>query len=129
MLKAGMTYEVKNNIDASRTAKALGSGGYPVAATPYLVLAVENAAYLLAQSELEDGKSTVGTLMNFEHMRATPEGMDVTASVTLNEVDGKRLVFSFEVTDERELVARGTHERFIVENEKFLSRAAGKLSK
>lgn len=129
MLKAKMTYEVTNDIDSTRTAKSLGSGGYPVAATPYLVLAVENAAYLLAQGELSEGTSTVGTLMNFEHMRATPEGMSVTARVTLEEVDGKRLVFSFEVTDERELVARGTHERFIVADEKFLSRAFGKLTK
>ena len=127
MLKTGMIFEVKNKIDASRTAVALGSGGYPVAATPYLVLAVENAAYRLAQAELSEGESTVGTLMNFEHLRATPEGMDVTARVELTEVDGKRLVFSFEVHDERELVARGSHERFIVKTEKFLSRAQGKL--
>ncbi|MBQ1376312.1 MAG: thioesterase family protein [Clostridia bacterium] len=127
MLKTGMIFEVKNKIDASRTAVALGSGGYPVAATPYLVLAVENAAYRLAQAELSEGESTVGTLMNFEHLRATPEGMDITARVELAEVDGKRLVFSFEVHDERELVARGSHERFIVKTEKFLSRAQGKL--
>ncbi len=127
MLKTGMIFEVKNKIDASRTAVALGSGGYPVAATPYLVLAVENAAYRLAQAELPEGESTVGTLMNFEHLRATPEGMDVTARVELTEVDGKRLVFSFEVHDERELVARGSHERFIVKTEKFLSRAQSKL--
>ncbi|MBR2742353.1 MAG: thioesterase family protein [Clostridia bacterium] len=127
MLKQGMTYEVKNDITPSRTALALGSGGYPVAATPYLVLAVENAAYTLAQAEMAEGESTVGTLMNFEHLRATPEGMSVTARVTLDETDGKRLVFSFEVCDERELVARGTHERFIVKTEKFLSRAQSKL--
>ncbi len=127
MLKTGMNFEVKNKIDASRTAVALGSGGYPVAATPFLVLAVENAAYRLAQAELREGESTVGTLMNFEHLRATPEGMDVTARVELTEVAGKRLVFSFEVHDERELVARGSHERFIVKTEKFLSRAQSKL--
>ncbi|MBQ3379224.1 MAG: thioesterase family protein [Clostridia bacterium] len=128
MLKTGMTFEVKNDINESRTAVSLGSGGYPVAATPYLVLAVENAAYRLSQNYMAEGESTVGTLMNFEHLRATPEGMSITARVCLDEIDNKRLVFSFEVRDERELVARGTHERFIVNTEKFLSRAQRKLS-
>jgi len=129
MLKAGMTYEVKNDITDERTAKALGSGGYPVAATPYLVLAVENAAFLLAEAEMEEGKSTVGTLMTFEHLRATPVGMATVAKVVLDEVDGKRLEYSFEVSDEKEVVARGKHQRFIVETEKFLGKANAKLEK
>ena len=127
-LTSGMTYEVKELIDDTRTAKALGSGGYPVAATPYLVLIVENAAYLLAQGGLDDSFSTVGTRMDFEHLRATPKGMYVTAKAVLKLVENKRLLFSFEVYDERELVARGEHERFIVETDKFLSRTEAKLN-
>ncbi len=127
MLRKGLKYESTQKITASRTALSLGSGGYPVAATPYLVLLVENAAYLLAQNELDKESSTVGSAMNFEHLRSTPEGMNVTAKVVLEAVDGKKLDFSFEVYDEKELVARGSHQRFIVSNGKFLSKAQSKL--
>lgn len=128
MLTVNMTYEVKNKIDETRTAKALGSGGYPVAATPYLVLTVENAAFLLAEKELPEEQSTVGTNITLDHLKSTPEGMSVTTKVTLCEIDRKKLSYTFEVYDECELVARGTHERFIVDTEKFLKKAQDKLN-
>jgi predicted thioesterase len=65
--------------------------------------------------------------VDVEHLAATPVGMEVVATSELVEIDGRRLVFKVEARDEQELIGRGTHERFIVDGERFLSRAAAKL--
>lgn len=77
-------------------------------------------------AELEDGKGTVGTLMNVSHISATPLGMEVTAKSELVEIDRKRLVFKVEAFDERGRIGEGTHERFVIDNEKFQEKANNK---
>ncbi len=61
-----------------------------------------------------------------KHVASTPLGLKVTAKTTLTEIDGRRLVFKVEVNDEKGLIGEGTHERFIIYNEKFLKRAQQK---
>jgi len=67
-------------------------------------------------------QQTLGTHVNVSHLAATPPGMRVTAKVRLTEVDGRRLVFEVEARDEKDVIARGDHERFIIEVEKFLGK-------
>ena len=77
-------------------------------------------------SELEDGKGSVGTSMNIKHIASTPIGMEVTAKTELIEVDRRRLVFKVEAFDERGKIGEGIHERFIINNEDFQKKTDNK---
>ena len=61
----------------------------------------------------------MGTRVNVEHLAATPLGAEVTYDAKLAAVDGRRLTFEVEASDQREVVGRGTHERFIINVERF----------
>jgi predicted thioesterase len=108
------------------TAKAVGSGDLPVFATPSMIAAMEQAAYQSVAPYLEPGQGTVGTLMEVKHTAATPVGMGVTCETELIEIDRKRLVFAVRAYDKQGSIGEGTHERFIIDNERFLSRAEAK---
>ena len=69
----------------------------------------------------------MGTRLNVSHDSATPVGMKVWAESEVIEVDGKRLVLKVSAYDEKGLIGQGTHERFIVTNQRFLTKCAGKL--
>ena len=109
------------------TAKAMGSGELSVYATPAMIALMEETAYKSVSAELEEGAGSVGTLMNVEHVSASPVGMKITCKSELVEVDGRKLVFSVEAYDEKGLIGRGRHERFIIQNEKFQKKAEEKL--
>ena len=79
------------------------------------------------ESALEEGTGTVGTLIDVKHTAATPVGMEVTCETTLVEVDRKRLVFTVKAYDAAGVIGEGTHERFIINNEKFLEKAQAKI--
>ena len=116
MIKIGIIGEVKDIVNENNIAKTLRSGELRVYATPAMVALMEEAAYKSIQSELEDGKGTVGTVMNIKHIDSTPIGMEVTAKSELIEVDRRRLVFKVEAFDERGKIGEGIHERFIIDN-------------
>ncbi|MDK2883131.1 MAG: hypothetical protein PWP58_1467 [Bacillota bacterium] len=127
-LKPGLTAELSIVVNSEHTAAHLGSGGVAVLATPMLIAIMEGASRNAVQPHLPEGWTTVGTLVNIRHLAATPVGMRVTARSTLTEVDGRRLVFAVEAYDEKEKVGEGLHERFIVNNERFLSKTHAKRS-
>ncbi len=62
---------------------------------------------------------TVGTHINISHLAATPPGMTVTVKVSLTEVAGRKLSFHIEAFDEQDKISKGTHQRFIIDREKF----------
>ena len=108
------------------TAKALGSGAVDVFSTPKLVALMEKAALLSVRDYLDEGMDTVGTHLDISHSAATPVGMTGRAESELIEVDRRRLVFSVKAWDETELVGEGTHERFIIDRDKFLAKCSSK---
>ncbi|MCR4842436.1 MAG: thioesterase family protein [Eubacterium sp.] len=108
-------------------AAQVGSGLLDVYATPMMIALMENVASTGVAEYLEEGQGTVGTKINVDHVSATPIGMKVTVEAELVEVDRRRLVFSVKAFDEAGLIGEGTHERFIIDNEKFFSKAQGKL--
>lgn len=126
MLQPGIKAEKSLTVTDANTAKTMGSGTLDVFATPAMVALIEQTAYTSIESELEPGWGSVGTSLNIQHLSATPVGMAVTATTELVEVDRRRLVFHAEVYDEKGLVGKGTHERFLVENEKFQAKADAK---
>ena len=125
-LEIGIKGSSSCTVTLNDTAKALGSGGLDVLSTPKLIALMENAALLSVRPYLEEGSDTVGTLLNVKHLAATPVGMTVRAETELIEIDRRRLVFSVKAWDEVELVGEGTHERFIVNSEKFVSKCNSK---
>lgn len=125
-LKPGLKGEARTVVTDENTAIAYGSGSVSVFATPAMVGLMEKAALSSVDPLLEDGKSTVGMKMDVEHLAATPKGMHVVATSELVEVDGRRLVFIVEARDNKELVGRGKHERFIISLDKFISKAEAK---
>lgn len=128
MLEKGLKGSYRLTAVEENSAAAMGSGDLPVFATPAMVAAMEYAARTSVAQQLEEGCTTVGTLMNIKHVSATPIGMEVTAVSELIEVDRKRLVFSVKAFDEQGLIGEGVHERFIVKSEPFVEKANSKLS-
>ncbi len=111
------------------TAKSMLSGQLPVYATPSLIAFVEFTCAESVQKYLDDGLGTVGTLINIKHIAASPVGATIRCESELTQIDRKRLVFSVNVYDNFELIAQGTHERFIITNSKFMAKSNDKLSK
>ncbi len=126
MLKVGMKGYAETVVSMDNTAKKMGSGTMNVFATPAMVALMEEAAWKCVAADLEPGMGTVGTSMQIKHVAATPLGMRVTAECELLEVDGRRLVFSVHASDETGVIGNGTHERFIVAEEKFLAKTESK---
>ena len=129
MLTTGIKGKLERTVTPELTAEALGSGLLPVFATPAVVALAEETAWKSVAPELEEGQGTVGTRMELSHIAATPVGMAVRCETELIEIDRRKLVFAIEVFDEKEKIADGRHERFIIDNAKFLSKAQGKLEK
>ena len=94
--------------------------GVTVLATPVLCHWFQTAAVRAIEQQLEPGEASVGTRLTIEHLKATPLGMRVRVNSRVVAVDGRRITFEAEAVDEVELVARGTHERFVVDLDRFL---------
>lgn len=114
-------------VDEAHTAEAMGSGELPVFATPAMIALIEETCWRSAADHLEEGCGTVGTKLDVSHLSATPAGMKVWCESELIKEEGRKLTFAVRVYDEKGLVGEGTHERFIVDNVKFMSKALGKL--
>ncbi len=101
-----------------------------VFATGFMVGLVEWACIQAINPHIDwPAEQTVGIHVHLSHTAATPPGLEVTAKIVLREVHGKRLLFEVEVHDEIDEICRGTHERFIINAEKFNAKVAGKLQR
>lgn len=123
----GLKGRAETVVSPSNTAQAACSGALPVFGTPFLCALMEEAAWKSIAPHLENGQSTVGTKLDISHDSATPIGMKVWAESEITQVDGRRLVLSVSAFDERGPIGHGTHERFIVQDERFLAKTVQKL--
>lgn len=127
MLEINMTGKESVTVTEENTAATVGSGSLGVFATPSLAALIEKAACNCLLGRLEEGTTSVGTVLDIKHMAATPVGMKAEATVTLVEIDGRRLVFDVTVWDEKEKISEGVHERFIVNSDRFMTKVNSKL--
>lgn len=127
MLTTGIKGERTVEVTQNNTAEALGSGTLPVFATPAMIALIEATASGSVAPFLDEGSSTVGTHLDVAHSAATPVGMSATCTTELVEIDRRRLVFRVTVCDAKGEIGSGTHERFVVDNAKFMSKAQAKL--
>ena len=126
MLSIGVKGAIEKQVGSGMTARSVGSGELDVLATPVLIALAEEAAWRSVADGLEEGQGTVGTRMELKHIAATPVGMTVRCETELTELDRRRLVFSIKAFDEKEQVAEGICERFIIDNKRFMDKAMGK---
>lgn len=122
MLEKGMTIALDKVVNPEETAKKVGSGGMEVFATPMLVALMENAAFTLAEKEMQEGETTVGISISIKHLKANLVGDKLHCVAEITKVDGRRLDFHVKVTQGDVIVGEGEHSRFIVNEEKFLNK-------
>jgi len=128
-LKVLMHGEARTKVTNDNTALKFGSGSVDVFGTPAMVAIMEEASINTVDKNLPDGFATVGIELSIKHIAATPKGMNITASAELTEIDSKRLVFKVEAFDEVEKIGEGTHQRYIIELDKFKSKSQSKSIK
>ena len=126
MLQTGIKGHHEQIVTPAMSAARVGSGLVDVFATPMLVALVEQTCYESVLPHLDEGQGTVGTLVNVSHLSATPIGKRVWCDSELTEVDRRRLVFSVKAYDEAGLIGEGTHERFVIDTEKFMAKISAK---
>lgn len=126
MLKVGIKGEGVVLVDRSNSAKTMGSGTLDVFATPAMAQLMEKTALQSVQPELEEGEGTVGIRLSIDHVSATPLGMKVRCQSELIGIEGRKLIFRVEAYDDAGLIGQGTHERFVVQEDRFLSKAERK---
>lgn len=129
MLKTGIKGYQELVVTQELTAKNMGSGVMDVFATPAMLALMEKTAFTSVAEYLNEGCGSVGTKVDIEHVASSPVGMKITCDSELIEVEGRKLVFKVEAYDEKGLIGKGTHERFIVENKKFQEKTDNKLAK
>ena len=125
-LTIGINAEVSLTVTESDTAAKWGSGLVPVFGTPSLVALMEAAAVKALDGHLPDGRTTVGGHIDVHHLAATPVGMQVRARAELVSIDVRKLTFQIEAWDELEKIGEALHERFVIDKEKFITRAQAK---
>jgi fluoroacetyl-CoA thioesterase len=112
-------------VEYSMTASAVGSGGVDVLATPQMILLFEKAARDAVQAQLPPGETTVGTMVSVSHFAATPMGEEVRATARVTKVDGRRIVYSVSASDQHRQIGEGTHERYVIDLDRFMKKLAG----
>ena len=126
MLETGIKGKQEEVVTEELLAKNIGSGRVKVFATAMMIALMEKTAVLSVEPYLEEGQNTVGTGINVSHCSATPVGMKVWAETELVEIDRRRLVFKVAAYDECGLIGEGTHERFIIDMDRFQTKASQK---
>jgi predicted thioesterase len=124
-----MTGRAELLVGEEHTAPRVGSGKVHVLATPVMINLIEAAALDALDKHLPAGYQSLGTLLNVKHIAATPVGMRVFASARIEKIEKRTVIFHVEAKDERELIGEGTHERVVVNVEKFDQRVARKHAK
>jgi len=125
-LVPGLQAELDHTVTAADSAAQWGSGLVPVFSTPALVGLMEQTAVTALVGHLAPGQTTVGAHIDVRHLAATPLGMQVHARAELKSVEGRKLVFKIQAWDEVELIGEADHERFVIDEARFIGRVQAK---
>ena len=124
-MKEGLSHTSHLLVSQSDSALSQGSGELEVLATPRMIALMENAAMLAVAPALAPGETTVGGQISVSHLKPSAIGATVSATAVLTKVEGRKLTFSLSAFEGDKLIGEGTHIRFIVDREKFLSTLSG----
>ena len=113
-LSSGLRTTERIEVDTSRTIAFMGDD-CRVYGTNWLVFDIEMTSRNFLLQHLDEGEDSVGTHITLDHMVATPLGMWVDVTVNITEVKGRMISIEFECRDELDVIAKGSHNRFIVD--------------
>lgn len=122
MVEVGIKHSTVMTVSEGNTADYIGSGDMAVLATPAMVALMENAAMLAVALRLEEGETTVGSMISTSHLKPSRIGATVLATAELTAVEGRKLTFKVAAYDGETLIGEGEHIRYIVNREKFLAK-------
>lgn len=128
-IPAGARREERLLVTGESAINFLGLEAARVLSTPHLIGFLEMTARNLAKQFLAAEEDTVGTHVDVKHLAATPIGMQVRLQAEVLACDGRRVSFRVEAWDDREPIATGTHERFIVDVPRFAAKVQAKLGR
>ena len=135
-LQAGLTYQFKFTVSVTKTVphlyteSALFRQMPEVLATGYLVGLLEWACIEAIKPHLDwPREQSLGTHVNFSHIAATPPGMTITVDVRLDKVEGRKLTFTLSAHDGVDKISEGTHERHVIDVERFNAKLSVKAKK
>lgn len=127
-LDIGRTYQSQTRVEEWMTAEKAGNKGIDVLGTPMLLQLIEDAALACMAPVLAASDVSLGSYIDLTHLAPTPVGFIVRVEVEVIGIDGRRINFAVAAFDEREKIAEGTHERYIMQRAKFLSNLEEKLT-
>lgn len=127
-LPAGLSGTAELVVGEQHTAPRIGSGRIRVLATPVMINLIEAAALAAIEQSLPEHHQSLGTRLDVSHIAATPVGMRVRATAEVVRVEGRTVHFRVRAEDERELIGEGTHQRVVVNLERFDERLQKKLT-
>ena len=122
MIQVGQSATATVTVTESNIAKTMKSGSLEVFATPAMCALMEEAAQAAVQPELNDDEGTVGISLSISHDAPSPMGTTITATATVTAVEGRKISFAIEASDGVGIIGKGTHERFVINNEKFMTK-------
>ena len=122
MVEVGLRHTSELTVTEAVTAERMGSGDMPVLATPAMMALMENAAMLAVANHLPEGSTTVGGHISSSHLRPSKIGDMVRAEAEVTKVDGRKIEFKVAAYSGNVVLGEGTHLRFVVDREKFLSK-------
>lgn len=129
MYEVGTISELTWIVSKEHLASAFGSGLVDVLATPVLAGFCEEAARAMIDPQLPEGQKTVGTTISLSHTAATPPGMKVIIRAKLSSIDGRKLTFAIDCSDEIESIGHCEHTRFVIDSARFEAGIADKAAK
>lgn len=122
MLEKGLSAQSRTVVAGENSAAAMGSGDMPVFATPAMVALMENAAMNAVAGQLPEGATTVGAEMNVTHIKPSGPGAEIIATAVVTGVEGRKLTFNVGAVDAEGMIGEGTHIRYVVDRQRFLSK-------
>ncbi|MCL1884170.1 MAG: thioesterase family protein [Defluviitaleaceae bacterium] len=122
MLEKGKSAKATTIVSINNTAKTVGSGSLDVFSTPMMIALMEKAACECLSDSLEEGQTSVGTKISVEHKAASPLGAEITATATIDEIDGRSINYSITTSDGSTEIGSGKHTRVIINAERFMSK-------
>jgi len=122
LIKEGDEFEKTFETKPEHSAKHLGSGNVNVLSTPSLILFMEEACRIFADSMLNENQTTVGIHVDIYHVKACPVGDSVKVKAKVLRIDKRKIAFWVEAWRKNELIGYGLHERYIINKEAFMSK-------
>ncbi len=116
----GRTYQSQTRVEEWMTAEKAGNTGVDVLSTPMLLQLIEDAAVHCLGPTLSADEVSLGAFVELTHLAPSPVGFIIRTEVEVIAIDGRRIHFAFAAFDEREKIAEGMHERYVIDKSRFL---------